>query len=359
MLSILLSIFGIIFTIFFIIGIHEFCHFLAARSLGVKVLRFSIGFGKTIFRWHDKKGTEYVVGILPLGGYVSMVDESEGKVNKEDLPFAYNRQPFYKKFIIVLAGPLSNLVAAFVLYWLIFIIGFTSVLPVIGEVTPHSIAYEAGMKPNQQILKIDGHPIATWLSVMMRLFEHVGDKDVLTIETKNLQTQKIQTYTLELSNWHMSSLKPDPFSSLGILPGGKPLLQHIKYNVVTALPVAWREVSDFVWFNMVAFGKLIVGKISLQSMGGPISIFQGAGVAINNGVVPFLSFLAFINIAIGVINLIPIPGLDGGHILLQSIEAIRGRPIPLGVQFFLYRAGFVLLLIVIIQAVANDILRMF
>src|SRR5690349_206666 len=132
MIHFLISIIGIIITIFFVIGTHESAHFIAARLLGVKVLRFSIGFGKTLLRWHDKKGTEYVFALVPLGGYVKMLDESEGEVAKEELHLAYNNQPYYKKFLIVIAGPLTNIFCALVLYWLIFVIGFVTVRPIIG-----------------------------------------------------------------------------------------------------------------------------------------------------------------------------------------------------------------------------------
>ena len=159
-LHLLVSTIGILITIFFVIGTHESAHFFVARLVGVKVLRFSIGFGKTLFRWHDKKGTEYVIALVPLGGYVKMLDETEESVSKEELHLAYNTQPFYKKFLIVVAGPLTNIFCALVLYWLIFMIIFTTIKPIIGSVQPDSIAAQAGLTANQEVVKIDDYPVS-------------------------------------------------------------------------------------------------------------------------------------------------------------------------------------------------------
>src|SRR5579862_40473 len=155
MLSLLLSIAGIFITIFFVIGTHESAHFFMARYLGVKVLRFSIGFGKKLFHWHDKSGTEYVIALLPIGGYVKMLDETEGDVPREELHRAYNTQPFYKKFLIVLAGPVCNLIWAFALYWIVFMVGFVTLKPIIGDIKPRSIAAEAGMRGHEELIGVD------------------------------------------------------------------------------------------------------------------------------------------------------------------------------------------------------------
>jgi len=451
MLQMLLSLVGILITIFFIIGIHEFCHFLAARLLGIKVLRFSIGFGKVLWRSRDKQGTEYVISLLPLGGYVKMLDETEEPVAAYEKPYAFNNQPFYKKFLVVIAGPLSNIVAAFFLYWLIFVIGFSAPVPLIGTIAPHSIAAEAGLKTQEEIVSVDGQSTQSWLAALMRIFVHIGDNDHMRITLQNPNTHAQKTYTLNLTNWHVDPLQPEPLQSLGITPyepliplvigiispespaalsglkigdkiiaiNKKPithweqvltivsehpsrlltfaverekqvitvvvttgyqrtlslhkvgylgigpnvelpanLLRHIQYSPVAAVPRAWQEISDFVQFNFMSIAKLLEGKISLQSLGGPITIFTSAGTAINYGIVPFLSFLAFLNIAIGVINLLPIPGLDGGHIVFQVIEAVIGRPVPLSIQMFCYRLGFIFLLFIILQAIANDVMRL-
>lgn len=450
-MSLTLSILGILLTIFFVIGTHEAAHFYTARLLGVKVLRFSIGFGKSLLRWHDRQGTEYVIALIPLGGYVKMLDESEGEVKPEEKKFAFNRQPFYKRFLIVLAGPLMNLFCAFVLYWLIYMIGFTAVKPIIGQVTPTSIAAQSGLSPNDEIISVDNRRTSSWSSIIFRLLVHMGNDDQVSIGVMKENHQK-SIRTLNLSNWKVDGLAPDPLGSLGIVPyepevpliigiiaenspaqtsdlkiGDKILkingravsnwgdiikniseapeqvlqftvlragqriqvpvtigykrslflkksgylgiapnfkwpekmLHRVHYGPIGALGRAAQEIGDFTYFNILLFGKLFTGKLSLQSLGGPITIFESAGDALNAGYLAFLAFLAFLSIAIGIINLLPIPGLDGGHLFIYIIEALIRRPIPPNVLELTFRLGFIFLILILIQALMNDILRLY
>jgi len=450
MLSFVIGIAGILLTIFFVVGVHEFGHFFVARLVGIKVLRFSMGFGKALFRWHDKKGTEYVIAAIPLGGYVKMLDENEDPVDKSELHLAYNRQPVYKRAAVVIAGPFFNLLFAFLLYWLMFIVGFTVIVPVIGKITPHSIAADAGLKPNQEIVRIDNKSVLSWTSISIRLMPHIGEKSVLTIETKNPVSSHTQSHRLDLSGWQVNDLQPEPLESLGIIPlepvipsvitkiepnspaaksslkpadkiisindqpinswneamafitlhpdqsfpftikrngkietffvniGSKTryfkkfgylgietqfewplnLRRHVQYRPIEALSHALQNTYDFTYLNFLVFEKMLTGKMSLKSLGGPITIFASAGGALNSGLLPFVSFLAFLSISIGIINILPIPGLDGGHLLFQFIEFAIRRPIPLRIQFFFYRLGIILLFLLITQALVNDILRL-
>lgn len=365
MLSIFIAICGIFLTIFFVVGVHEFGHFIIARLMGIKVLRFSFGFGKPLWRWQDKKGTEYVIAALPLGGYIKMLDENEGNVAENDLPFAYNRQPIYKKMAVILAGPVFNMIFAFILYWLLFIIGFTTLVPIIGKITPHSIAANARLQPQQEIVSINHHPVLSWTSVSMRLFFNVGKKGTLTIETKERVSSQEETHLLNLSHWQMDELQPDPLASLGIIPyynstePEKNPIRKIQYSPLIALSHAWQNTYDFTYINLFILEKMLTGSLSTKSLSGPITIFSSAGHALNSGLLPFISFLAFLSISIGIINILPIPGLDGGHLLFQLIECVTRRPVSLRVQFFCYRIGMIFLVILIIQAFVNDLLRFF
>src|SRR5688572_26695941 len=204
------SILGILLTILIVVGVHEGAHFWMAKMLGVKVLRFSIGFGKALFTWRDKSGTEYVFAPIPLGGYVKLLDEHEGPVASKDLHLAYNRQALYKRMLIVLAGPFSNLISAALLYWLIFVIGFKTFTPLIGAVEPRSIAAEAGVRAQTEIVAVDSHPVRSWPGIAMRLIAHTGNQDTVSITTQGAK-QKAQTvHMLNLEHWQMSDLKPDP-----------------------------------------------------------------------------------------------------------------------------------------------------
>ncbi len=366
-MHILIAIIGIVFTIFFVIGTHEFAHFATARLFGVKVLRFSIGFGKSLLHWHDKSGTEYIIALIPLGGYVKMLDEREGNVPAEEVHLTYNRQSYYKRFLIVLAGPLMNLLCAFLLYWLIYTVGFFTAKPIINKVTPHSIAADAGIRGNQEIIKIDGASVASWTSIMYRVIVHIGDQDTVSGTPQDRKNKKIQNYRLDLTHWRLDGLTPDPLSSLGIIPLGadpkfkftKDFLNRIKYSPIQAIMPALQEVAEFAYFNVILFGKIIVGKLSLNSLGGPITIFETASSALNYGWLPFVGFLAFLSASLGVINLFPIPGLDGGHLAIQTIEFIIQRPLPERLLDILYRLGFLLVIFVLIQALINDVLRMY
>ena len=195
MINILISIIGIIVTILIVVGIHELGHFVTARLFGIKVLRFSIGFGKALYSWYDKKGTEYVIAAIPLGGYVKILDENEAPVAAKEAHLAFNRQALYKRTAIILAGPLFNLLFAFLIYWLLFVVGFTSVIPVVGNVKSHSIAAEAGIKSKQEIISIDNKPAATSTSIIIGIFSRAGDKTEMQIETKGAN-KNIKTYNL-------------------------------------------------------------------------------------------------------------------------------------------------------------------
>ena len=451
MLTLFISIIGILITISLVVGVHELGHFLAARSVGIKVLRFSIGFGKPLLRWQGKRGTEYVLAAIPLGGYVKMLDEEEGNVPVNELPYAFNRQPIYKKLWVVIAGPLFNLIFAFIIYWALFMIGFTSIVPILGNIPPDSIAANAGLKPNTEIISINSTPTRSWMAVVIHIISQSGEKNTMLIETKNPINQKTQEHKLDLSNWKIDNLKPEPLESLGLAPyqpvippvigeiqpnssaeqnglkkadvilsvnkkaiknwddlfaqinsnpkknllftikrdgkiqkinvridytrdfffkkhgylGISPnfkwpeaMLRKNQYGPIQALSHAWQNTADFTQLNFIVLGKLLTGKISLQSLGGPITIFSGAGSALNQGLIPFLSFLAFLSISIGIINIVPIPGLDGGHILFFLIAAITRRPLSPRLQSLLYRLGFIALILLMVQALINDLLRL-
>jgi regulator of sigma E protease len=450
LVDLIFSLLGMILTILIIVGIHEGAHFGVARLLGIKVLQFSIGFGKALYRWRDRKGTEYVIAPIPLGGYVKLLDETEGPVAEAEKHLAFNRQPLYKRAAVVAAGPLSNLVLAFLLYWVIFACGFKTSIPLIGEVELHSIASDAGLKTKQEIIAIDGYKTLSWASISMRLVVHTGDHDTLAIQTISPQ-HETKEHILNLDSWEMNDLKPDPLSSLGITPyfpeiplvigriiPGSPadiaqlkigdelltinkkaiknwnefitfisknpdqnaklaikrnhkkmnldiqikhqrnlffkkygflgiapdyivpdnLLRTVQYGPFDAGIHAIKEVGALTYFNVVLLLKLMSGKLSVLSLGGPITIFEIAGSSFSYGIIPFLSFLAFLSVALGVINFVPIPGLDGGHLLFQFIEFIARRPVSIRIQTLFYKLGFIFLLVILIQAVANDLLRL-
>jgi regulator of sigma E protease len=375
-----LFIIGFLITIVFIVGIHEAGHFIAARLAGVKVLRFSIGFGKTLFRFVDKRGTEFVFALIPLGGYVKMLGEMDDEVDENEKHRTYAAQAFYKKMFIILAGPLTNFIGALLLYWIVYSVGFITLKPILGTITPQSIAAKAGLLPYHEITHMDGKITPTWTKVAFQLITHAGDHDSLMVTTKLVcglpetlamhcpSTPKETIHRLDLTQWQLNDLKPDPLRSLGIAAYFPPLplkkipaamLKEVKYPVSIAFLQALEQCKELTYFNLRVFAKMLTGKLSLAGLGGPITIFNTAGLAISQGLIVFLTFLAFMNLSIGLINLFPIPGLDGGHLFLQLIEWIRGKPLPPIAIEWILRCGFAFLFFIFLQAMFNDIMRLF
>lgn len=437
---------------FVVIVIHELGHFLVAKAFGVKVLRFSIGFGKALWSRTSRSGTEYVLGMLPLGGYVKMLDDRELHVSQAEAKLAYNRQPLWVRMGIVLAGPIINVLLAIIVFWVIFLLGVTYVKPVIGQVLPQSIAERSGLQAGDVIQSINDHPIQQWEQVLIAMITRIGSSRSLTMVTQPRNTRVLQTHQISLKDWQLAGSQPDPLRSLGIIPfqpefpaiadkiepnspaarsglqagdlitgvDAKPIqdwlaltdyIQHhpnqevnfniqrnqnsltvpveldsrtmrgqtvgylglrVKppqwpqemistphYSIFTAMAPAWRQAWDLIVFNAVVLVKMITGKISLQTLGGPITIFRSAGEASAEGLKVYLGFIGFISVTLGFINILPIPGLDGGHFLFQVVEGIMRRPISERVQMLLLKVGIVLIILLIIQGTINDIMRLF
>lgn len=452
-MDVLWAAFGFIVAIGILVTFHEFGHFWVARRLGVKVVRFSVGFGKTLWSHTSKKGTEYVLALIPLGGYVKMLDETEGRVQPKDLPHAFNRQSIWRRMLIVLAGPAFNFIFAIFAYWLIFSIGTTMVAPILGDLQPQSIAAKAGLQRGDELLSVDGHTVHDWRDVNFALVSKLGENNSVFITYKPMNTLSTKTVELDLSDWKVNEKQPDPLGALGFTPY-YPLVAAVVSKVVPNSPAAkagikpqdtiltianqpvknWEQMSSILnqyinktipvsvlrsgktvklslkpeaiknadglliarmgiesgilhWpksslrtirypffqagveavkstiyitgltFKMLY--KMVVGQISVRSISGPIGIAQGAGISAKLGFTVYLSFLALISISLAVINLLPVPILDGGHFLYYVIELIRGKPLSQDAQMIGLRIGLVLLLGLMLLAILNDVSRLF
>ncbi len=447
------SVFFFIVALGVLITVHEFGHFWVARRLGVKVLRFSIGFGKPLWTWRRKNDdTEYVIAALPLGGYVLMLDEREGPVEENELHLAFNRKPLASRFAIVAAGPAFNFLLAFILYWLMFVIGIPGVKPIIGEVGSGSIAAQGGFRHGDTILRIDGEEVATWNSAFMTLIEKSLDGGVVEVDVKDelgATQRRILDFNLlpegvDKSNVvenlgfqrYTPSIPPvigdleagGPADQAGLRPGdrivsadGEPVAEWRQWvDLVRAHPGQVMEVEverDGAIFQLRlrpavvqseagAFGRIgaavdypeealreleaverhsiggslvmaaqrtwdmtllttrmlwemIAGDVSVTNIGGPISIAQYAGYSASIGFISFLGFLALISISLGVLNLLPIPILDGGHLLYYIIEFFKGSPVSEATQAMGQRIGIVILLGVMVLAFYNDLVHVF
>lgn len=433
-----------------LVAVHEFGHFWVARRCGVKVERFSIGFGKAIWRRLGKDGTEYVLALIPLGGYVKMLDGRVDELKPGEEAQAFNHKSVWARMAIVAAGPMANFVFALFAFWLMFMIGVPSVKPVVGEVRPASIVAEAGILPGMEIVGVGGEETGDWESVTYALISHLGD-DSVQLKLKAANTSYAVDKTLQLAGWKFDPDKESPIGSLGIVPlGGKVLpvveavvpssasekaglqigdrikgvdgeaitewaqfvervqqspAQPLQVTVerggsemtltltpdgkkvkgqlvgfvglspqLVPLPDEYRTLLQYgplqaLWhgvqktwslitltFDMI--GKLIGGIVSLDNLSGPISIAKGAGSSADYGLVYFLGFLALISVNLGIINLFPLPVLDGGHLVYFLIEAITGKAVSEKIQEVGFRIGAAILMLLMGIALFNDFARL-
>ncbi|MFP2307742.1 sigma E protease regulator RseP [Citrobacter braakii] len=450
MLSILWNLAAFIVALGVLITVHEFGHFWVARRCGVRVERFSIGFGKALWRRTDKSGTEYVIALIPLGGYVKMLDEHAEPVAPELRHYAFNNKTVGQRAAIIAAGPIANFLFAIFAYWLVFIIGVPGVRPVVGEITPNSIAAQAQIQPGTELKAVDGIETPDWDAVRLQLVSKIGDEHT-TLSVAQFGSNQRQDKTLDLRHWAFEPDKEDPVSSLGIRPrgpqiesvlsevqvnsaaskaglqagdrivkvNGQPLTQWMTFVTlvrdnpdkplaldierqgsslsltltpdskqvngkaegfagvvpkVIPLPDEYKtvrqygpfsailEASDKTWqlmkLTVSMLGKLITGDVKLNNLSGPISIAQGAGMSAEFGVIYYLMFLALISVNLGIINLFPLPVLDGGHLLFLAIEKLKGGPVSERVQDFSYRIGSILLVLLMGLALFNDFSRL-
>ena len=450
MLSILWNLAAFIIALGVLITVHEFGHFWVARRCGVRVERFSIGFGKALWRRTDKQGTEYVIALIPLGGYVKMLDERAEPVAPELRHYAFNNKTVGQRAAIIAAGPIANFLFAIFAYWLVFIIGVPGVRPVVGEITPNSIAAQAQIQPGTELKAVDGIETPDWDAVRLQLVSKIGDEHT-TLSVAQFGSNQRQDKTLDLRHWTFEPDKEDPVSSLGMRPRGpqiEPVLSEVQVNSaaskaglqagdrivkvngqpltqwmtfvtlvrdnpdkplaldierqgsslsltltpdskqvngkaegfagvvpkVIPLPDEYKtvrqygpfsailEASDKTWqlmkLTVSMLGKLITGDVKLNNLSGPISIAQGAGMSAEFGVIYYLMFLALISVNLGIINLFPLPVLDGGHLLFLAIEKLKGGPVSERVQDFSYRIGSILLVLLMGLALFNDFSRL-
>lgn len=435
-----------------LIAIHEYGHYWAARRLGVKVLRFSIGFGRAIWRRvGTESGTEFIVSAIPLGGYVRMVDEREGPVAEHDLAHAFNRQPLSSRLAIVAAGPVFNFLLAIALYWVVFVSGETGLRPILGEIPPQSLAADAGFRSGDEIMSVGDAAVPTWSEAMGQLMEHVLDSEQVSMTVRTSAGELVQRVLsvppevaeypdklqarLGFSPWQ-PKLEPvidrvEPGSAAdrsGIRPGDRILsvdgtvlenwqtwVLHVRAHpdvalhivvrrsgydvplvitptaepgpsgtigrigaavripdqvqdqmkvtyrlgIVAGLAAAIGKTYDYSALTLKMIGRMLMGHAALENLSGPLSIAQYAGVSARLGLAQFLKFLAAISVSLGVLNLLPIPVLDGGHLALYGLEAVMGRPLPERALLIFQQIGLFILISLMGLAFYLDLGRLF
>jgi regulator of sigma E protease len=451
-MNILTTIVAFAFALGSLIVIHEFGHYLVARLCNVKVLRFSVGFGRVVAsRRYGADQTEWAIAAFPLGGYVKMLDEREGEVAPQDLPRAFNRQSVYKRFLIVVAGPLANFLLAILLYWVIFMHGVPGIKPVIGAVAPGSPAAEAQFAVGETVVKIGDAPVATWQDARWILLKHAVDRTSVALEVQN-ERAEIHFRRLDMSRLKPSDLDGDFLRTLGfarlqpplapvigrVVPGGaaeragvlagdevtavdnaavkrwdqvvaaisasaereltlevkrgdkdlllkvtpdavvengarigrigvavrvdadamRQFMVEVRYSPWASFAKALERTWDTSVFSLRMLGKMIIGEVSLKNLSGPITIADYAGQSAQIGWISYLAFIALISISLGVLNLLPIPLLDGGHLMYYMLEIVKGSPVSTQIMEIGQNVGMGLLFLLMIFALYNDITRL-
>lgn len=442
------NIIAFIVAIGILVAFHEFGHFWVARRLGVKVLRFSIGFGKPLYTWvRGRDRVEYSISAIPLGGYVKMLDEREGTVAPEERHRAFNVQPLWKRTAIVAAGPAFNFIFAVLVYWIIFVAGTTEVRPVVGEVIPETPAAMAGIESGDEILAVDGTRTPTWERVLMGLLDESLRRGTPELLIGTEQGREVERH-LDLTSVRALGDEPDVLQVVGIrpwrpslppvigelvsggaaeqagvkhgeritavdgrdldtwselvdavnaragesviltlrddqgvrqipvrlaAPGGErgvlgvrphvpegmydDMVRTVRYGPVASAGEALRGTWQASALTLQVLWRMVTGEASLKNLSGPVNIAQYAGDTASSGVVPFLKFLAIVSISLGVLNLLPIPVLDGGHLLYFLVEAVKGSPPSERFQVVGQQVGIVMLLMLMTLAFYNDIVR--
>jgi len=350
----LVSLISVVILLGVLIFIHELGHFLAARISGVGVLKFSLGFGPKIIG--KKIGeTEYVLSWIPLGGFVKLLGEAENEqLPPEDEKRSFLKQPVWKRMLIVVAGPVFNFLLAVVIFIIVFMYGVPNLTPEIGEIQKESPAYHAGIIKGDNITAIDGKTIERWEDLRPAISQSNG-KEVKVVVKRGAE-EKIFSITPKLSKSKNIFGEDVTTYVIGISPAGKTVME--RKNPAQALISSIEKTWEISKLTIIALVKMIEGTISPRTLGGPIFIAQVAGAQVKEGIIPFILFMALLSINLGVINLIPIPILDGGHLLFYLIEMIIRRPVSIKVKEWAQQIGFVILVMLMIFVIMIDIERM-
>ena len=430
-----------------LVTIHEFGHFWVARRCGVKVLRFSVGFGTPLWRWRDRQDTEFVIAAIPLGGYVKMLDEREESVPEALRDQAFNRKPVGRRIAIVAAGPLANFLLALVFFWVLAMLGSQQVKPVVGELLPGSPAELAGVRPGEEIVAVDGKTTSGWSAVNLQLVKRLGETGSLRLELVTPGDSLARQVDVPLQAWLRGAHDPDPLAGLGIRPwrpqvparlahldesgpaaaaglrlgdhllslDGQPvgdwadwvraiqqrpgeavrvgferdglvqelsitlaergqtgylgagvaagewpaqMLREERFGPFAGLLEGARRTWSMTLLTLDSLKKMLLGELSVKNLSGPITIAKVAGASAQSGLGDFLHFLAYLSISLGVLNLLPIPVLDGGHLLFYLVELVRGRPLSERVQTWGMQIGISLVIGVMLLALFNDLGRL-
>ncbi|KUG24407.1 membrane-associated zinc metalloprotease [hydrocarbon metagenome] len=337
-----------------LIFVHEFGHFLAARIAGVGVLKFSLGFGPKIVS--KKVGeTEYALSWIPLGGFVKLLGESGNEaLSPEDEKRSFYKQTVWKRMLIVLAGPVFNFLLAILIFFIVYMYGLPNITSVVGEVQKEGAAVEAGMMSGDKIISIGGQKIVFWEDIKSAIARSEG-KDVDVVIERGMETKHLLIKP-KLSKSKNIFGEEEFRYLIGVAPAGDMVVE--RKNPWDAMIASAGKTWEISKLTLISVYKIFEGVVSPRTLGGPIFIAQVAGAQVKEGIIPFILFMAILSINLGVINLFPIPVLDGGHIFFYLIEIVTRREISMKVKEISQQIGFAVLLMLMLFVIFIDIERL-
>jgi regulator of sigma E protease len=341
-----------------VVGVHELGHALVARIFSIDIKRICIGFSKPLLTYTSRSGLQWTWALVPLGGYVELLDSRIEPVSPEKHPYCLDKKPVWQRLLVYLAGPTANFIVALILFNLVFFIGIKQYPPVIKAVIPNSIAATAGLRANDVIKSINKQPVNTWSDVGMRLIENLGSQKKLSMQVKssNLPIKKVG---LDISHWKFGNAQKNLLASLGIkqYPREQISPQLLKLPFVAAMKKAANDCLDYLIFYLNMIKQLIVGNIPFMALLGPIGMFEITIISFSQGMLAFSSFIAAFSLAVGLVNLFPFPGIDGGAITYLVIEKLRGKPLSFAVETLLQRLALIVFIVLFVHLLMNDLQR--
>ncbi len=353
-----LSILAVIISLLLVVGIHEAGHAWVAHIFKVKITKVSIGFGRALFSWQGKH-CQWVWSLWPLGGYVKLLNSRIEPVASKDKKYSFDKKPVWVRCLILLSGAGANIAMAWLALVLMLIIGYQQMVPVIEKVTTPSMAASAGLEAGDQILSLAGEPVPSWREVGMQSIISLGQPKVEMIVQKTTGVKR--QISLDLAHWPYKHAKGSFLQGMGITADlSKKNIQQVNgLPFLQACQGAFTQIGKLLYFFIMMLKQLLTGVVPFSVLLGPLGLFTAMIGSFLQGLAVFLYFIASFSLAVALVNILPLPGLDGGSIVYALVEKIRGKPVSVGMEILLHRLMFIAFCMVLIQLILNDLQRYF
>lgn len=355
-MTVIYVVISIILIMLLVVATHEFGHFIAARYFGVGVKQAVLGLGRPIYNKKLKSGLILSITPFPFGGYVKLFNEREAPLSENQKPFSLTCKPAWQRIFILFAGPFINIFLASLIFSGLFYFGNWQVLPVIEKLQSNSIAVKGGLQPGDQIKAINGWQTPNWSLTILAILSHSGSKKPLEVLVQ--RQAQLLSVSLPMDSWTFNGLRQTPLESLGI---GLPVKKEqtlIRYDLLNSFQQGANQTWQYIALNSIMISKIATRKISVAALAGPLTLVDLAQSKLQMSAAIFLNFIALLSIAVGLANLLPLPSLDGGHIMYVLLEKIRGKPVSVAVEVLIYRFMLAVLFIFCMQLLANDLDRL-